>query len=85
LRSNEVKDIKKDDFKKTEFQEKFVEKGNFDKDLKKTTITKETVIEKQLPPEKVTAYAEVTVPISTEKESKFVQQKEEKNEKIMES
>lgn len=85
LRSNEAKDIKKGDLKKADFQEKFVEKENFDKDFKKTTIIKETVTEKQLPPEKVTAYAEVTVPISTEKETKFNQQKDQKNEKIWES
>jgi hypothetical protein len=78
VRSNEpLKDTK--DFSKTE--EKFIEKGKFDDKKEFKSEEKTTVIESQ-PPEKAKAVAEVTIPISTEKESKFEMKKNEGMEKI---
>ena len=72
MRSNEPKDSK--DFKKGE--EKFMEKAEKFDDKKASVKSefksseKTTILESQ-PPQKVKAVAEVTIPVSTEKESKF--------------
>jgi hypothetical protein len=59
-------------------EEKMMDEKKEFKNVEKTTI-----IESQ-PPEKVIAVAEVTIPISTEKESKFEMKSNEAKEKISE-